>query len=64
MGVFGWPEVNGMVGERPEEEFWWWGRWWVVVGRVGLDCREEKDGGGVGCRLYGWWGNEEKKEKK
>jgi hypothetical protein len=29
-----------------------------------LDFGEKKDGGGVGCRLYGWWGNEGKKEKK
>jgi hypothetical protein len=31
-GVFGWPAVGGLVGERPAVMFWWWGRWLWVVG--------------------------------
>jgi hypothetical protein len=31
-GVFEWPAVGGLVGERPAVMFWWWGRWLWVVG--------------------------------
>jgi hypothetical protein len=63
MGVFGWPEVSGMVGERPEESFgggggggWWWVAWVWVVGR-----RRTEEGLGSAVRLVGKMREEGKK---